>query len=355
MNLPIIQSIMHGSLKPNLCNLKFMELESKFEKLPEDLSKLEKLFISNFPDHKFDFDDERAICLNYISSQEYTPINDDLIYNKLELPLQEPTSPKEGFYQSIVNAEILRVKLAIVDYSVMQQSDIDTIYEIKSTLTSIVKHIKYIDNDCDVIFSTLRTQLICFYVELSHMASSLLEQNKDYYPFKNLMYEIFNRYPTKEEMEIYTKFCDLKNQEIPQTPVENIIIKSSPAIQLLKTKYDTFINVVQVYDFLNLPKLKVLSPDKKKELIMNLVKSIPYAIAMIEFLEYPKYLKAKYSEMNTKEALYRHISKALEVNHDTVKGQFLAYNNPNSGKAVNYSSYMYIDEVKNDYNSIIHK
>ena len=76
MNLPIIQSILHGSLKPNLCNLNFMELESKFEKLPDYLTKLEKLFISNFPDHKFDFDDERLISAlkTLINYDEYTNV-----------------------------------------------------------------------------------------------------------------------------------------------------------------------------------------------------------------------------------------------------------------------------------------
>ena len=346
MNLPIIQSILHGSLKPNLCNLNFMELESKFEQLPDNLTKLEKLFISNFPDHKFDFDDERAICLNYISSQDYTPVNDNLIYNKLELPLPEPTSPKEGFYQSVVNAEILRVKLAIVDYSVKQQSDIDTIYEIKSTLTSIVKHIKYIDMDCDVIFSTLRTQLICFYVELSNMASSLLVQNKDHYPFKNLMYEVFNRYPTKEEMEIYNKFVESTRKDNSNDDNEEYEDKSP-----ITTQYDIFIDVVSIYRFFELEKVKSLNKSKQKKLIHLIVeKPAAYSVVMLKYIGYFDELKRVYRL--SKEQSFEHIGKAINASKRIVKGNFNVLNPNSKEDALVYNSRSYVDEVEKDYKNL---
>lgn len=349
MNLPIIQSIMHGSLKPNLCNLNFMELETKFEKLPDDLTKLERLFISNFPDHKFDFDDERAICLNRISSQDYTPINDDLIYSKLELPLPEPTSPKEGFYQSIVNAEILRVKLAIVDYSAKQQSDIDTIYEIKSTLTSIVKHIKYLDNDCDVIFSTLSTQLICFYVELSHMASSLLEQNKDYYPFKNLMYEILGRYPTKEEMEIYHKFVDCMKKDNTNNDKSDNCEESEE--EPLTTQYDIFVKVVSNYRFFELEKVKYLNKLKQKKLIHLIAeKPAAYSVVMLKYIGYFDELKRVYNL--SKEQSFEHVGKAINASKRIVKGNFNVLNPNSKEDAFIYNSRSYVDEVEKDYRNL---
>lgn len=348
MNLPIIQSILHGSLKPHLCNLNFMELETNFEKLPDDLTKLEKLFISNFPDHKFDFDDERPICLNYMSAQDYTPLNNDLIYNKLELPLPEPTSPKEGFYQSIVNAEIFRVKLAIVDYSVKQQSDIDTIYEIKSTLTSIIKHIKYIDNDCDVIFSTLRTQLISFYIELSHMASSLLEQNKDYYPFKNLMYEIFNRYPTNEEKEIYHKFEENTQKDNSNNKSDNSeeYEDTSPI-----TQYDIFVEAVSNYRFFELEKVKSLNKSKQNKLIRLIVeKPAAYSVVMLHYIGYFDELKRVYRL--SKEQSFEHVGKAINASKRIVKGNFNVLNPNSKEDAFTYNSRSYVDEVEKDYNNL---
>lgn len=353
MNLPIIQSVLHGSLKPNLCNLDFMELEAMFEELPKELNKLERLFISNFRDHKFDFDDERAICLNYISSQDYTPINDDLIYNKLELPLPEPTSPKEGFYQSIVNAEILRIKLAIVDYSVEQQSDIDTIYEIKSTLTSIVKHIKYIDNDCDVIFSTLRTQLISFYVELSHMASSLLEQNKDYYPFKNLMYEIFGRYPNKEEMEIYHKFLKSTQNETIDNKVSTIPTTGKEFVDdIIKTKYETFIDAVNTYHFDELNMVKSFNKAKKVKLInLIITNNVNYAVPMLVHIGYYDKLKNEYGMSNVN--IFKHWSKALGKSERDIKGNYNALNPNSKEDRYRYNSANYVEIVQSDYQKLL--
>ena len=36
-----------------------MELETKFEQLPNTLPELERLFVTTFPDIRFDFDSER--------------------------------------------------------------------------------------------------------------------------------------------------------------------------------------------------------------------------------------------------------------------------------------------------------
>lgn len=356
MNLTIIQNIYDGTLRPNLTSdLKFRELTNMFSNLPDNLQAIEKLFTNNFPTLQFDFEEERPNSIDEIAPDLYTPINEEFIFKKLELPLPKPSSPKEKFYQAIVNAEIQRVKLAIINYAPKQRSDIDTRKMITDTLKSILHFAKRCNSDNDPIMLALRTKLVCFYVELVSIASPLLTQNKNYLSFDDLMFEVFSKYPNDEETNIYNNFC---NQAVsPKTPasIEKQIVESSPELQLLKTKYDTFMDAVQLYGFLELSKLKQLTPEKQSELVFNLVKSIPYAIAMINFLEYPKHLKEKYDGFHTKEALYRHVSKALNTSHDTIKGQFLAYNNPNSMKAINYTSYQYRDEVKKFYENLVCK
>ena len=138
-------------------------------------------------------------------------------------------------------------------------------------------------------------------------------------------------------------------------PIEKEIAETSVSIQAMQSKYDTFLEVVSSYNFLELPKMKCLSAEKQKELILNLVKDIPYAIAMIDFLEYPQYLANTYVGMKTKSNQYKHIAKALNSKFDTVKGHFLALRNPNSNKAINYSSHQYIEIVKKDYQNILLK
>lgn len=352
MNIPIIQSILHGSLRPNLCNLKFMELETKFEQLPDTLPELERLFITTFPDIRFDFDSERPFCLDNISSKDFTPLDDEMICRCLTLPLPEPTSPKEGFYQSIVKAETLRIKLAILDFSAKQQSDVDTKYEIKSTLTNIIKHIKYIDNNCDTILSTLRTQLICLYVELSQMASPLLEHNKDYYHFKNLMYEIFDRYPTKEESEAYQKFVGNTQEE--KIDKKNSIMPDSEEFvdNVIKTKYEIFINVVTPYHFDELDRVRTLNKAKRIKLInMIISNNANYAVPMLVHIGYFDKLKNEYG-MN-KINIFKHFSKALGRSERDIKGNYNALNPNSKEDRYRYNSANYLDAVKSDYQKLI--
>lgn len=378
MNLPIIQSILHGALRPNFdLQIDYSTLAHQFEKLPNELPQIEKLFtqhLSNYADFNF----EKPIPIADIAPDTYTRLSRSKLSKSFALQIAKPTNPKEKFYQTIVEAEIQRIKLTIFDYSEIQKSDIDNRQMIMEVLSQIIQYgltVKVMPplvsqeskHDYGIstghliisydstIWDNCRLQLTKFYVEVAALSDNLLTEVKDYLPFEDLIYKMFDKYPTDELNNLYKTFKECENNTSSKQPMEKQIAETSPEIQLLKTKYDAFIEAVKPYNFLELPKIKVLSLEKQQELIMNLVKSVPYAIAMIEFLEYPKHLKEKYEGMHTKEALYRHIAKALNVNHDTAKGQFLAYNNPDSLKAINYTSYQFIDEVKKDYENIVSK
>ena len=356
MNLPIIQSIIHGELRPNIVEkYNFRDVSNAMNVLPEKLSDVERLFISKFPEIEFDFESDHPFPFNCGVTEVYTPLNEGSLSKHFELPIPKWTTPKEKFYQIIVDAEIHRIKLAIVDYALKDRSDISTRTTVKDTLRQIVKYSKKVDASVSAIFAALRIKLICAYVEIAAIASPILAVNKDFLSFEDLMFEVLKRYPNDEELNLYNKFCNPIIQAETQVSVEKQIVESSPEIQLLKSKYNTFMEVVQLYNFFELPKLKELSLEKKNELIMNLVKSVPYAIAMLEYLEYPKYLKDNYIGMHTKEAIYKHIAKALGVKPDTIKGQFLAYRNSNIGKAVKYTSYQFKENVQNDYENLLCK
>lgn len=356
MYLPIIQNIIHGQLRPNHINDKefFMNATKAFISLPEKLSDIENLFISKFPSITFDFESEHPYPIKDVAADDYTKINEDALLKHLDLPIPRPLSPKEKFYQVIVDAEIRRVKLSIVDFAIKQRSDTDTHRIVTDTLMQVLNYSKSVNAAEEAVFSTLQTQLVCFYVELVSLASPILN-DYDYYSFENLMYEVKGEFPSDEELNLYNNFCNPVIQTENKESVEKQIVESSPEIQHLKTKYDTFMSVVQLYNFFELPKLKVLSTEKQYELLTKLVSDVPYAIAMLEFLEYPQYLKDNYDGMHTKESVYRHIAKALGKKPDTIKGQFLAYHKPNSGKAVSYTSYQFIEKVQNDYENLLCK
>ena len=122
----------------------------------------------------------------------------------------------------------------------------------------------------------------------------------------------------------------------------------------MPTKYDIFIKEVEKYEFSKMPKLKGVAEDKIKELITKIVETIPYGVAMLEYLEYRDYLGKKYT-LKSRESQYKHIAKAFQVNKDTIKGHVLVYNNPTIKKANNYSAYQFKKEVEKFYKELLSK
>ena len=199
MYLPIIQNIIHGQLRPNHINDKecFINTTKAFISLPEKLSDIENLFISKFPSITFDFESEHPYPIKDVAPDDYTKINEDALLKHLDLPIPRPLSPKEKFYQVIVDAEIRRVKLAIVDFAIKQRSDTDTHRIVTDTLMQVLNYSKSVSAVEGAVFSTLQTQLVCFYVELVSLASPILNDD-DYYSFENLMYEVKGEFPSDE-------------------------------------------------------------------------------------------------------------------------------------------------------------
>jgi hypothetical protein len=204
--------------------------------------------------------------------------------------------------------------------------------------------------ECTYIFHYLILALIRCYMEFQAHFKDFIE------PDKQLSIEYFFVRILRRPMPDNIGIEKIQTIEIDNAlQIEKEIAETSISIQTLQSKYDTFMTAVSPYNFLELPKMKCLSAEKQKELVLNLVKDIPYAIAMIEFLEYPQYLANNYEGMKTKSNQYKHIAKALCSKLDTVKGHFIALRNPSSNKAINYSSHQYTEIVKNDYQNIRNK
>ena len=250
MNLTIIQNIYDGTLRPNLTSdLKFRELANIFSNLPDNLQAIEKLFTYNFPTLQFDFEEERPNSIDEIAPDSYTPINEEFISKKLELSLPKPSSPKEKFYQAIVNAEIQRVKLAIINYAQNQRSDIDTRAMITSTLKNILHFAKQDSLDNEPITATLRIQLVCFYVELVAIASPLLTQDKNYLSFDDLMFEVFQHYPQENEVTAYQTFVSSLKTKNSIFPAVKTVPSSENTRKKIKTNYEVFNEIISDYQF----------------------------------------------------------------------------------------------------------
>lgn len=125
------------------------------------------------------------------------------------------------------------------------------------------------------------------------------------------------------------------------------------ALQLIADRYDIFVINIEPYGFLELPMVKCLTTPQRKMLIGKITQAenTPYAVAMLHFIGLSEKLK---SDKFTKEMKYEIISKALGVNHTTVKCNFLTLTNPESkADRAKYSACYKEDEVKIDYSNIL--
>jgi len=203
MNLPIVQSILHGALRPsNKPDIPFQALARKFNNLPSELNDIEKLFISELENYA-NFNFEKAVPIKDIAPDEYTSIKEYAIKPKIEISKEESLqTPQTIFYNAIVNAEATRIKIALLHYSTVVQSNIDTRQELKETLRLIKSYIKKASETADTYFQDLQINLVKLYYELTIAFDVLLTEN-DFTAFEDLYVECFNRYPSDDELNSY--------------------------------------------------------------------------------------------------------------------------------------------------------
>lgn len=354
MNLTIIQNIYDGTLRPNLTSdLKFRELANVFSNLPNNLQAIENLFTNNFPTLQFDFEEERPNSIDEIAPDSYTPINEDFISKKLELSLPKPSLPKEKFYQAIVNAEIQRVKLAIIDYAPKQRSDIDTRKIITSTLKSILHFAKQDGIDNEPIILALRIQLVCFYVELVAIASPIVTQDKNYLSFDDLMFEVFQHYPQDNELTAYQTFVSSLKTENSISPAVKTELPSSEEYEKerIQTNYEIFVETVKDYQFDELEKIKKLNKNQKIKLIRLIVENpVGYSVVMLNYVGYFDLLKHKFN-MN-KENSFKHVGKALQKSPRIIKGNYNILNPKSKEDPSVYNSQSFVQQVEIDYGNL---
>ena len=241
MNLPIAQSILHGALRPsNLPDIAYQALARKFNNLPSNLNEIEKLFISELGNYAiFNFD--KAIAINNIAPDEYTYIKEYAIKPKIEFPKEETIhTPQTVFYNAIIYAESIRIKIALLNFSTVVKSNIDTRQELKETLRQIKSYLKKASETDDVYFQYLQTNLIKLYYELTITFDALLSEN-DFVAFDDLYFECFNHYSSADELKAY---------------------QAAKLIQEVQTHIAIYCNIQEAQDLLaDICKAIKLSPD----------------------------------------------------------------------------------------------
>ena len=261
MNLPIIQSIIYGQLRPKIylkvekiageevakpCSLSeiwehfdertivplgyggidedgnhyykpldrpyeedeidYLMLANTFAHIPNSLSELENFCIKHLSSYiSFHFGREQPVNISSIAPASFTPVSEyhfpvDFPYQTIALP----PFPIYRFYDNIVRAEMTRIKLALLEYANTVQSDILTISEVNDTLKDILQYALNIIEDPD--------DVLVFSFDKMH---ELDETNVNQLKFKYSVFPIILKYLIKTyfEIEILFRFVLKRNIE----------------------------------------------------------------------------------------------------------------------------------------------
>lgn len=172
--------------------------------------------------------------------------------------------------------------------------------------------------------------------------------------------------PEDKRLSLDTIFIEFLQMPVPDEsfiiPITRIeaetTVQTEPEIDLnvdvekMPTNAQIFYEEVQKYNFTNLPKMAAISGNKQSILITKtLSHDMPYVIAMLDYLGYPKYLKDNY-RLN-KEQIYKHVATALGVSNRQVKGNFLVLKEGSNENTTRYSAFQFKTAVKDDYETLI--
>jgi len=276
-------------------------------------------------------------------------------------------SSKTQYYQKLINNDIVdycnklfsdceNISDNLIAYKLLESerflySKIKQIWNVIKTQQFDITTIQKSNVDFSIDKSYKESTFILFYL-LSAMIKCCLEVQEH---FENSI----NEADFKDIPDYYTELLQIQvPEETYISKVVQIEIKPQPIeldnkntdfkVQIIQDNYTQFMEAVQLYQFAELPKFKALTPNNQRHLVTKLVgEKTPYAVAMLNFLEYPLWLKSKYS-LN-KEQQYKHIANAIKSAVRVVKGNFLVLNPESKEDSTIYTAIQYTKNVEKDY------
>ena len=383
MTLPITDSILRGELRPNILkqSLDQKELElliRNARKISQKSQLLELEFAINdvlsglvntkdiYEEDKKTRDAALHVRANKIIKNElrFKYIDSEVIIDNV-LPLPELKSPLLRFYNTILDAEVLRTRQAILYLCRAIQDDAF----IRSTLKAIFRKIKFICREA-LQWEEHKDVMLLIPVKLTHLYFTLLNtygEVLDSYEateyeddFMDFVYGWKGEYPTSNEEATYKKQSGIKTATVNTLVDMSDTPQTKDSVASIETKHpkdkaDIFLDSVSEFNFLEMPKIKQLgSKEKVHRLVMTMLENPGHACAMLEYLEFYKWIKekqrvnfnlSKYDSLCSKVVMGKESGSAFH----TVRMSL----NKNNKNAEKYRAYAYIDQVVNEYITLL--
>jgi len=386
MTLPITESILRGELRPNLIAEtvspeKQSLLMRQLRLAPErnNLIELEKDLINALSEVSYikgiyikDKQLRHAISnLNRSTSPDsYTRAYKSVISDVLVCP--EISTPTLKMYKAILSLEKQRTIWALVELHSMMKDDKFIRPEIKKLLETIKDYSKEVKawrlEASTSLAMLLQNMLTELYFSLIQTFSSILyaQGNIDFDDdFEDFVFQWKGTFPTKEEN---VKWTEVKNR----IQKENAIIRKKIDINALEekevlekekqpmTKAEKFLEDTHQYAFMEMPMIVALDSENENQrrlkalrLIELMLDSPAHAAAMLDYLDFFKWIKGKYEKSYTLTAYDRFCTKVVMGQDGEAFKNYrisLKHDRANYRK---YNSWKFQKPVKEEYQSCL--
>ena len=388
MTLPITDSILRGELRPNILKQslepkalellirnarkvsqknQLLELEFAINDVLSDLVNTKDIYAED----KKTRDAAINARKNKISKNDAHykfPSYEIFIDNVLTLP--ELSTPLLRFYNTIIDAEILRTRQAILQMSRAVQDDAF----VRSTLKALFRIIKFACQESQQ-WEEHRDVMLLIPIKLTHLYFTLLNtygeilQSYDTPEFEDdfmdFVYNWRDEYPSNDEEAKYIEQSKVRKEignsitDIPDSykPQE---LPSEEKPTRPKDKADLFLEGVSAYNFFEMPMIKqLITPEKKTDkvhdLVMMMLENSGHACAMLEYLKFFDWIKQTQRTKFTKDdydALCSKVVMGLENGSKAFHTVRMSLNSSNKN-AEKYKAYAYMNKVENEYVTLL--
>jgi len=186
--------------------------------------------------------------------------------------------------------------------------------------------------------------LICFHIQASLVTTYITWQE---YFRNNLLGNTI--YESPEQVVFHFLKHALPESISIATIVDIAVTPNEPTIAT--TVAQQFIDTVQPYQFVSMPKIAKLTSSQQTELIEKMVKDGAWAAAMLEFLGYHERLEKNYKL--SKQQIYKHCAKALGISDSSYKKYVLSLHNPELPSYERHNASIHTIDVEKFYNSLL--
>ena len=388
MTLPITDSILRGELRPNILKQslepKALELLIRNARKVSQKSQLLELefaindVLSDLVNTKDIYAEDKKTRDAAINARKNKISKNDAHYkfpsyeividNVLTLP--ELSTPLLRFYNTIIDAEILRTRQAILHMSRAVQDDAF----VRSTLKALFRKIKFACQESQQ-WEEHRDVMSLIPIKLTHLYFTLLNtygevlQSYDTPEFEDdfmdFVYRWKGEYPSNDEVAKYIEQSKVKKEignsitDIPDSykPQE---LASGEKPTRPKDKADLFLEGVSAYNFFEMPMIKqLITPEKKTEkvhyLVMMMLENSGHACAMLEYLKFFEWIKRTQRTKFTKDdydALCSKVVMGLENGSKAFHTVRMSLNSSNKN-AEKYKAYVCMNKVENEYVTLL--